>query len=77
MISHETLEKNDLYFMLRKGMLTADQKRRLAKKRDQIIAAARAVPFKQELEAFLPVDQQSIIGDFVRALESEISRQVA
>lgn len=67
----------DLYFMLRKGMLSADQKKRLAKKQNEIATAANTINFRGELGAFLPVDQQSIIRDFTRMLEAEIGRQVA
>lgn len=67
----------DLYFMMRKGMLSPDQKKRLARVKKEIIADARKIDFRGELEAFLPADQQAIIRDFIRALESEINRQVA
>src|SRR3989344_7975812 len=67
----------DLYFIMRKGMLSADQKKKLAELKSEIIADARNINFKGELSAFLPADQQSIIRDFNRALEAELSRQVA
>ena len=66
----------DLYFIMRKGMLSADQKVRLALARDSILSDARSINFRGELGTFLPVDQQPIINDFVRALESEMSRQL-
>ena len=66
----------DLYFMMRKGMLSADQKQRLAASKDELIADARNINFRGELRAFLPADQQAIIKDFVRALEAELQRQV-
>lgn len=67
----------DLYFMMRKGMLSSDQKKRLAEVKEEVIVDARNIDFRGELGAFLPADQQAIIRDFIRALESEINRQVA
>jgi predicted nucleotidyltransferase component of viral defense system len=66
----------DLYFMMRKGMLSIEQKQRLAEVKGEIIAAAKRIDFRGELGAFLPVDQQTIIRDFNRALEAELNRQV-
>ena len=67
----------DLYFIMRSGMLTQEQKTRLATLHDTILADARAINFRTELSVFLPVDQQPIIADFVRALDAEMSRQLA
>ena len=67
----------DLYFMMRKGMLSSDQKKRLAEVKEEVIADARNIDFRGELEAFLPADQQALIRDFLRALEAEMRRQVA
>jgi predicted nucleotidyltransferase component of viral defense system len=66
----------DLYFMMRKGMLSIEQKQRLAEVKRDIIAAAKRIDFRGELGAFLPADQQTIIRDFNRALEAELNRQV-
>lgn len=66
----------DLYFIMRKGMLSPDQKRRLAEVKNEIIANASKINFRGELGTFLPVDQQAIIRDFIRALEAEIGRQI-
>jgi predicted nucleotidyltransferase component of viral defense system len=66
----------DLYFMMRKGMLSLDQKHRLAAVKHDILENARKLDFKGELGAFLPADQQAIIRDFVRALGAEVDRQV-
>lgn len=66
----------DLYFIMRKGMLSPDQKRRLAGLKDKIMTDARSINFRGELGAFLPADQQAIIRDFNRALEAELKRQV-
>jgi len=67
----------DLYFMMRKGMLSLEQKKRLAGIKDEIAANANKIDFRGELGAFLPADQQAIIRDFTRALEAEINRQIA
>lgn len=67
----------DLYFIMRKGMLSAGQKKRLAGLKDEIFVEAGSINFRGELGAFLPVDQQAIIRDFVRALRAEINRQTA
>lgn len=66
----------DLYFMMRKNMFSTDQKKRLAELKDEIMNNARKIDFRGELGAFLPADQQTIIRDFVRALEDEIKRQM-
>lgn len=66
----------DLYFIMRKGMLSLDQKKRLAGIKDEIVVNANKIDFRGELGAFLPVDQQAIIRDFNRALEAEINRQI-
>lgn len=66
----------DLYFIMRKGMLSLDQKKRLAGLKDQILADARNINFRGELGTFLPANQQAIIRDFNRALEAEINRQI-
>lgn len=67
----------DLYFMMRKGMLSSDQKARLAGAKREIMADAKKINFRRELSAFLPLNQQAIIRDFMRALEAEIGRQTA
>lgn len=66
----------DLYFMMRKGMLNPDQKKRLAKEKDEIIEEAEKINFRGELGTFLPTDQQIIIRDFRSALEAEMKRQI-
>lgn len=65
----------DLYFIMRKGILSADQKKRLAGIKDKIIADAKIINFRGELGVFLPVDQQVIIRDFPAMLERELNRQ--
>ncbi len=66
----------DLYFIMRKGMLSLDQKKRLGEMKNEIVADARNINFRGELGTFLPADQQAIIRDFHRALEAELHRQV-
>lgn len=66
----------DLYFIMRRGMLSLGQKQRLAAVKDAVLADARRVDFRRELGAFLPVSQQAIIRDFNRALEAELNRQI-
>ncbi len=66
----------DLYFIMRKNMLSGEHKKRLKEIKDMIIADARVIDFRGELSAFLPADQQAIIRDFQRALGAEINRQI-
>lgn len=66
----------DLYYMMRKGMLSPDQKNRLARIKDEVVVAAKQINFRGELGAFLPANQQAIIRDFLRALKAEIGRQI-
>ena len=66
----------DLYFMMRKGMLSIEQKQRLAGVVGGIVADAKRIDFRGELGAFLPAGQQAIIRDFIRALEAELNRQI-
>ena len=63
----------DLYFLLRKGLLTTEQKKRIMEKKSFILKKARSLNFKRELSLFLPRDQQTIIKDFLGALQREIS----
>ncbi len=67
----------DLYFIMRKGMLSPKQKKRLAELKSKIFADAKNINFRGELGTFLPADQQAIIRDFHRALEAELNRQIA
>jgi len=67
----------DLYFIMRKGMLSSDQKKRLAGMKDDILADAKKIDFRLELGVFLPVGQQMIIRDFSEMLKRELNRQVA
>jgi predicted nucleotidyltransferase component of viral defense system len=66
----------DLYFIMRKGILSVDQKKRLAEIKDKIIFDAKKTDFCGELGAFLPADQQAVIRDFPAMLERELNRQL-
>ena len=67
----------DLYYIMRKGMLSPDQKKRLAEIKNEVITDAKNIDFRSELGAFLPADQQIAIRDFSTVLEREINRQLA
>lgn len=67
----------DLYFIMRSKMLSTDQKSKLAAVKSEILDKAASLDFKSELGAFLPADQQNIVRDFARALNSELERQLA
>lgn len=66
----------DLYFMMRKNMLSSSQKMRLARIKQEIMTDAKNVDFRRELGAFLPANQQAIIRDFAKTLERELRRQL-
>ena len=66
----------DLYFIMRKGLLAPNQKKELGRIKDVIILAAKKINFKNELGAFLPIDQQGIIRDFSATLERELNSQL-
>lgn len=67
----------DLYFIMRKAMLSPDQKKRLAEIKEEVIADARRVDFRGELGTLLPADQQAVIRDFPAMLERELNRQLS
>lgn len=67
----------DLYFIMRKGILSVDQKKRLAEIKNSIIADAKKINYRGELGAFLPIDQQAVIRDFPAILERELNRQLS
>ncbi|MDO8667890.1 MAG: nucleotidyl transferase AbiEii/AbiGii toxin family protein [bacterium] len=67
----------DLYFMMRKGMISAEQKKKLAEVKNKILADAKKINFKGELGTFLPMDQHQIIKDFPAMLERELNRQLS
>lgn len=67
----------DLYFIMRKGILTPDQKQRLGNIKDEIIRGADQVDFYSELSALLPQGQHAIIKDFKNNLLKELDRQLS
>lgn len=67
----------DLYIMMRKGMLSPEQKKRLGPIKNIITSAAKQINFKDELGIFLPIDQQGIIRDFPATLERELNSQLS
>ena len=66
----------DLYLIMRKSMLSNDQKEKLSEVKNQILLEAKNVDFRGELGTFLPVDQHGIIRDFPLTLERELNRQL-
>jgi len=67
----------DLYFIMRKGLLSVSQKTRLNEKKNEIIKSSEKVDFSAELSVFLPQDQQNIIRDFKNNLVNELNRQLS
>lgn len=66
----------DTYFIMRKGLLSPSQKRRLFEEKEKIIVEAGKINFQNELGALLPADQHAIIKDFPTTLERELNRQL-
>jgi len=67
----------DLYFMMRRNMLSAEHKKRLGVIKETILADAKNIDFRAELGAFLPAHQQAVVRDFHRALTDELNRQIS
>jgi len=67
----------DFYFIMRKGMISSEQKKELSRIKDIVISEAVKINFKNELGAFLPIDQQGIIRDFASTLERELNNQLS
>lgn len=67
----------DLYFIMRKGMISNEQKKKLSEARDSILADAKSINFRGELGTFLPMDQHQIIKDFPTMLKRELDRQLS
>jgi predicted nucleotidyltransferase component of viral defense system len=67
----------DLYFMMRKGMISNEQKKKLSGVKKKILADAKNINFRGELGTFLPMDQHQIIKDFPAMLERELDRQLS
>jgi len=67
----------DLYFLMRKGLLTLGQKKRLAEFKNNILEKAKEMDFYNKLSAFLPESHQSILKSFNQVLKNELERQLA
>lgn len=67
----------DLYFMMRKGMLSVNQKKHLSEITEEIINSSRKIDFQSELGTFLPVNQKDIIKNFSQTLERELRNQLS
>lgn len=67
----------DLYFIMRKNMLSPDQKARLNQRKEEIIGWANKINFNSELSVFLPQSQQDIVRDFAKNLGNELNRQLS
>jgi len=67
----------DLYFIMRRNMLSVEQKQKLSTHAVKIIQETKQIDFQGELGAFLPVNQQVIVRDFAQTLEREISNQLS
>lgn len=65
----------DVYFLMRKNLLTVEQRKRLAEVKN--LAENESMNFQTELSVFLPVSQQGIIRDFRTTLLAEINRQTS
>ena len=65
----------DVYFLLRKGMITVDQRPRLADVRRQLLNSK--LNFQRELALFLPRSHHALLKDFRRILEAELARHGA
>lgn len=64
----------DIYYIMRKNLLTSTQKKRLIKVRN--LVETIEIDYKTELSVFLPQDQQTIIKDFKNVLLAELKRQM-
>jgi len=63
----------DIYYIMRKNLLSVGQKKQLLKVK-KLIQTVK-IDYKNELSVFLPYDQQAVIKDFKTALLSELKRQ--
>ena len=74
---HKARDFYDLYYIMRKGLLTNEHKARLQNEKVQILELVDSIRFDEELSALLPTDQQLIIKDFKRTLTAELERQLS
>lgn len=73
---HKARDFYDLYFIMRKGLLTPDQRKRLSQVKEKVAQTASGIHFDEELSALLPADQHIIIKNFTNTLLTELDRQV-
>jgi len=64
----------DIYYIMRKNLLTLEQKKRLIEVQNLVETAE--IDYKTELAPFLPQDQQAIIKNFKTVLLTELKRQI-
>jgi len=64
----------DIYYIMRKNLLSVGQKKQLLKVK-KLIQTVK-IDYKNELSVFLPQDQQPIIKNFKTVLLSELKRQI-
>lgn len=65
----------DVYFLLRKGMITVDQRPRLAAVKQKHLRSK--LNLQRELALFLPRSHHTVLRDFNRILETELTRHGA
>ncbi|MCC6190537.1 MAG: nucleotidyl transferase AbiEii/AbiGii toxin family protein [Anaerolineales bacterium] len=65
----------DAYFLLRKGMVTVDQRLRLAEVKQKLLRSK--LNLQRELALFLPRSHHAVLRDFNRVLEAELTRHGA
>jgi predicted nucleotidyltransferase component of viral defense system len=70
----KTRDFYDIYYIMRKGLLTLEQKKRLTEIGN--LVETMDIDYQTELSPFLPQDQQAIIKDFKTVLQSELKRQI-
>lgn len=74
---HKARDFYDFYWVMRKGLLNSEQKRRLREHGEVLLSLARTVDFKSELSAFLPFDQHAVIANFQFNFDKELKKQLA
>jgi len=67
----------DLYFLMRKNLISGEQKKRLNNLKDKIKKWVEGINFNSELRPFLPQNQQTILKDFKNTLFNELKRQLS
>lgn len=64
----------DIYYIMRKGLLTSEQKKRIVEVRN--LVETSDIDYQSELGVLLPQDQQAIIKDFKTVLLNELNKQL-